>query len=84
MEDLKGQRIILKQKKLKLGKNKYEILYKDVASQSCVFNTCKNNKPYKIGIKYFFYYTCNLLRILNDNCCNNIFQLTLNPLARLW
>ncbi|XP_043682636.1 homeobox protein 9-like isoform X1 [Vespula pensylvanica] len=48
LEDLKGQRIILKEKKLKLGENKYEILYKDVASQSCVFSTCKNNKPYKI------------------------------------
>ncbi|KAL2730774.1 homeobox protein 9-like isoform X1 [Vespula squamosa] len=50
LEDL-GQRIILKEKKLKLGKNKYEILYKDVLFQSCVFSTCKNNKPYKVGIE---------------------------------
>ncbi|XP_046835946.1 probable ATP-dependent helicase PF08_0048 [Vespa crabro] len=48
LENLEGQRIILKQKKLNLGKNKYEILYNEVPSQSCVFSTCKNNKPYKI------------------------------------
>ncbi|XP_047366143.1 homeobox protein 9-like isoform X2 [Vespa velutina] len=48
LENLEGQRIILKQKKLNLGKNKYEILYNEVPSQSCVFSTCKNNKSYKI------------------------------------
>ncbi|KAK2584298.1 hypothetical protein KPH14_006694 [Odynerus spinipes] len=48
LADLQGQKITLKKKNIKLGKNKYEILYKDTLAQSCVFSTCKDNKSYKI------------------------------------
>ncbi|XP_043488332.1 putative leucine-rich repeat-containing protein DDB_G0290503 [Polistes fuscatus] len=48
LTDLKGQQLILKNEKLKLGGNQYRISYKDVPSQSCVFATHKNNKSYKL------------------------------------
>lgn len=48
LTDLKGQQLVLKNEKLKLGKNQYRISYKDVPSQSCVFATHRNNKSYKL------------------------------------
>ncbi|XP_076241762.1 uncharacterized protein LOC143183877 [Calliopsis andreniformis] len=50
--ELVGKRIILTRNKLKLGKQKYRIIHKDVDHVSCVFGTGKCRKPYKtVNIK---------------------------------
>ncbi|XP_015175712.1 PREDICTED: uncharacterized protein MAL13P1.304-like isoform X2 [Polistes dominula] len=48
LTDLKGQKVVLKNEKLKLGKHQYRISYKDVPSQSCVFATHQNSNSYKL------------------------------------
>ena len=50
--ELVGKRIVLTEKKLKLGKQKYKITYNDVDRVSCVFGTGESRKPYKtVNIK---------------------------------
>ncbi|XP_053976293.1 dentin sialophosphoprotein-like [Hylaeus volcanicus] len=47
-----GKKIVLTEKKLKLGNHKYKITLKDVDHLSCVFSTGKSRKPYKtVNIK---------------------------------
>nr|XP_003705917.2 PREDICTED: altered inheritance of mitochondria protein 21-like [Megachile rotundata] len=49
---LLGKKIILTEKKLKLGKQKYKVEFKDVGSISCVFGKKSPNKLYKtVNIK---------------------------------
>ncbi|XP_076677430.1 uncharacterized protein LOC143373770 [Andrena cerasifolii] len=50
--EMVGKRIVLTEKMLKLGKQKYKITYNDVDRVSCVFGTGKSRKPYKtVNIK---------------------------------
>ncbi|XP_043266367.1 uncharacterized protein LOC122405563 [Colletes gigas] len=44
---LKGKKLVLKGKKLKLGKYRYKVAYKDIDHMSCVFNSGKSRRPYK-------------------------------------
>lgn len=51
-KQLVGKKIVLTEKKLKLGNHKYKIALKDVDCMSCVFSTGKSHKPYKtVNIK---------------------------------
>lgn len=49
--ELVGKRIVLTENKLKLGKKKYKVTFRDVDHVSCVFGTGKSRKPYKTGTK---------------------------------
>lgn len=50
--ELVGKRIVLTENKLKLGKKKYKVTFRDVDHVSCVFGTGKSRKPYKtVNIK---------------------------------
>ncbi|CAL7938114.1 unnamed protein product [Xylocopa violacea] len=49
---LLGSKMILTENKLKLGKQKYKIKYKEINKISCVFASTKRNKPYRtVNIK---------------------------------
>lgn len=47
--DLIGEKIVLNEKKLKLGKQKYKVSHKTVEAISFCFATGKSRKPYKIA-----------------------------------
>lgn len=53
--ELIGNKIVLTDKKLKLGKKKYKVECKSIDNTSWVFASGKVHKPYKIGI-YLIHY----------------------------